>query len=233
MLVPYDNLIAALQDAADPDAAAPMAAYMRDQFLFLGINKPARQKLCKAFFKASKAAGKTDGAKAVDWEFVDLCWNKPQREFQYVACDYLSTMKEYLKPSDLPKIKKLVSAKSWWDTTDNLDVTAGFIAMQYPKVKDTLLKWSKDKDFWVRRVARDHQLTRKEDTDEQLLAQILENNLPPLLPESLQDEFFINKAVGWALRDYSKTNPDWVRKFIDEHRDVMSKLSIREGSKYL
>jgi 3-methyladenine DNA glycosylase AlkD len=89
-----------------------------------------------------------------------------------------------------------------------------------------MLKWSQDPDFWVRRVAIEFQLLRKGETDTALLAQIIENNLG-------SQEFFINKAIGWALRDYSKTNPAWVADFINRHQEDLSKLSIREGSKYL
>ena len=89
-----------------------------------------------------------------------------------------------------------------------------------------MLEWSRDEDFWLRRLAIEHQLLQKEETDVQLLEQILINNLN-------QTEFFINKAIGWALRDYSKTNPDWVREFIEKYKDRLSKLSIKEGSKYL
>jgi len=89
-----------------------------------------------------------------------------------------------------------------------------------------MLKWSVDEDFWVRRVAIDHQLGRKEKTNTDLLEKILTNNFG-------SKEFFINKAIGWALRDYSKTNPDWVRYFIGKYKNKMDKLSIREGSKYI
>lgn len=89
-----------------------------------------------------------------------------------------------------------------------------------------MLKWSQDSDFWVRRVAIEYQLLKKDQTNKELLRQILQNNLN-------DQEFFINKAIGWALRDYSKTNPEWVNEFIEENRDGLSKLSIREGSKYL
>lgn len=89
-----------------------------------------------------------------------------------------------------------------------------------------MLEWSRDEDFWLRRLAIEHQLLQKEETDVQLLEQILVNNLD-------QFEFFINKAIGWALRDYSKTNPDWVLEFIEKYKDKLSKLSIKEGSKYL
>ena len=89
-----------------------------------------------------------------------------------------------------------------------------------------LLDWSQSDNIWLRRVAIDHQLLRKEKTDTALLEQILRNNLG-------QTEFFINKAIGWALRDYSKTNPEWVKNFIRQHHGKMAPLSIREASKYL
>ena len=93
-------------------------------------------------------------------------------------------------------------------------------------VDDLMLEWSCDNDFWVRRIAIDHQLCRKDKTNTILLEKILVNNFG-------SDEFFINKAIGWALRDYSKTNPEWVREFINKYKDKMSSLSVREASKYI
>jgi len=89
-----------------------------------------------------------------------------------------------------------------------------------------MLKWSKDEDFWIRRIAITHQISRKEKTNVELLEEILVNNFG-------SSEFFINKAIGWSLREYSKTNTDWVRNFIKIHENEMDKLSIREASKYL
>jgi 3-methyladenine DNA glycosylase AlkD len=230
MSIPYQDLLAFLEAAADPSKAPGMAAYMRDQFPFLGLNKPERQKLCRAFFKAAKKDGE------VDWAFVDECWQRAEREFQYVACDYLAALKEHLVPDDLERIKHLATTKPWWDTVDNLDVTAGSITRAYPQTKPVMLAWSCDnaspQSLWLRRIAIDHQLMAKDATDTALLAQIIENNLAPAAG-AFASEFFINKAIGWALRDYSKTNPTWVRAFIDTHREHMAKLSIREGSKYV
>ena len=89
-----------------------------------------------------------------------------------------------------------------------------------------MLKWSKDEDFWVRRIAIDHQLCRKEKTNTELLEKIIVNNFG-------SNEFFINKAIGWSLRDYSKTNPKWVKEFVEKYKDKMDKLSIKEASKYI
>jgi len=216
----HQELFAAFEAAADADLAAQMSAYMRDQFAFLGIKTPQRKALSKDFLKVAKKAPE------VDWGFIDACWARDEREFQYLALDYLDGVKKKLTPADIPRIRRLAQAKPWWDTVDNLDTVVGEVALAYPEVKQTMLAWSVDDDFWLRRLAIDHQLLRKEQTDTVLLRRILVNNLG-------QTEFFINKAIGWALRDYSKTDPAWVRAFIDKHRERMAALSIREASKYL
>lgn len=213
-------LLASLQQHADPDKAAAMSAYMKNQFDHLGIPTPLRRQLSKPFIRQLSA--QTD----IDWPFIEACWQAPYRELSYVALDYLSAIKARLSPADLPKLKHLAISRSWWDTIDCLDRIIGDIAMRHPVVNKTLLAWSVDDNLWLRRIAIDHQLLRKDRTDTALLERILCNNLG-------QTEFFINKAIGWALRDYSKTNPDWVRGFIARHRQQMAALSIREASRYL
>ena len=208
-----------LKAVAIPNDAMAMKAYMKNKFEFLGVKTPARRKLAKVFFKQH-----TDSV--IDWNFINEAWNNPYRELQYVALDYLEIRKKILAPSDLPRLKKLAQTKSWWDTVDFLDRLVGSIIARFPETKATILSWSCDEDIWLRRLAIDHQLLKKEETDTELLEKILVNNLG-------QTEFFINKAIGWALRDYSKTNPDWVRDFIERHQAEMATLSIREGSKYL
>ena len=135
-------------------------------------------------------------------------------------------MNDYLTYGDIPKIKKYVKTKQWWDTIDFLDRVIGEIGLKDNRVDDLMLEWSCDNDFWVRRIAIGHQLCRKEKTNTELLEKILVNNFG-------SDEFFINKAIGWALRDYSKTNPLWVREFLSKYKDKMSNLSIKEASKYI
>ncbi|MBN2960849.1 MAG: DNA alkylation repair protein [Streptococcus gordonii] len=214
-----EELVKELKAVANPDDAVAMKAYMKNKFEFLGVKTPARRKLAKAFFKPQ-----TD--LVIDWNFINEAWNYPYRELQYTALDYLEIRKNLLTPSDLPHLKKLAQTKSWWDTVDFLDRLVGSIIARFPETKATILSWSCDEDIWLRRLAIDHQLLRKEETDTELLEKILVNNLG-------QTEFFINKAIGWALRDFSKTNPDWVKDFIERHRAEMATLSIREGSKYL
>lgn len=151
---------------------------------------------------------------------------KDAREYQYVAANYLKAMQSYLTESDLPKLERLVVTKSWWDTVDILDRVVGSLVYDKPEQGEIILQWSLSDNIWLRRVAIDHQLLRKEKTDVQLMEKILLNNLD-------QPEFFINKAIGWALRDYSKTNPDWVASFIEKNKERMAELSIKEASKYL
>lgn len=212
-------LLKELRNLANADDARAMKAYMRGRFEFLGVKTPARRKAAKAFFKKH-------GGADIDWRFVRQAWEHPFREMQYAALDYLETRKNLLRPGDLPQLKKLAQTKSWWDTIDFLDRLAGGIIAGFPETRPVILQWSRDEDIWLRRLAIDHQLLRKDQTDQHLLEQILVNNLD-------QTEFFINKAIGWALRDYSKTNPEWVKNFIRQHHGKMAPLSIREASKYL
>ena len=202
------------------EQAQRMSKYMLNKFEYIGIKTPERRKIFKNFFSEYKSEEK------IDWEFVNKCWENKYREFQYVAADYLKNMKDKLTIDDIPKLKQLVLEKSWWDTIDNLDMTIGALALKDSNVNKILLEWSLDENIWLRRIAIDHQLLRKEKTNTELLEKILKNNLG-------QAEFFINKAIGWALRDYSKTNPEWVKNFIEENKEKMAKLSIKEASKYL
>ena len=202
------------------EQAQKMSKYMLNKFEYIGIKTPERREIFKNFFKEYKNKEK------IDWEFVNKCWENKYREFQYVAADYLKNMKDKLTIDDIPKLKQLILKKSWWDTIDNLDMTIGALALKDSNVNKILLEWSLDENIWLRRIAIDHQLLRKEKTNAELLEKILKNNLG-------QAEFFINKAIGWALRDYSKISPEWVKNFIEKNKENMAKLSIKEASKYL
>ena len=214
-----EDLIPILEAATVPEKIPDMEAYMKNKFSFLGVQKPILKKIEREFFKPFIK-------NPIDWAFVEECWQQPYREFQYIAMDYLDKKKKELRPEDFPKLKQLAQTKSWWDSIDQLDLIIGEITFHYPETKQVMLEWSKDQDFRLRRIAIDNQLMRKEKTDTDLLEKVILNNLG-------QSEFFINKAIGWSLRNYSKVNPDWVGAFIDRYRDQLSPLSIREGSKYL
>lgn len=216
----YLEIRAMFENREDKENALAMAKYMRNKFKFYGLPTPKRKEIYKSFLKDEKKN------KIIDWDFLDKCYQDEHREFQYLVCDYLNAMIKYLTYEDIFKIKKYLKSKQWWDTIDFLDTVIGKIGLRDNRVDDLMLKWSKDEDFWIRRVAIDHQLCRKEKTNTKLLEQIVVNNFG-------SDEFFINKAIGWSLRDYSKTNPNWVRYFIDKYKDKMNKLSIKEAGKYI
>ena len=220
----YEKLYAEMLNYKNKEQAEKMSAYMLNKFKHIGIRTPERRKIFKDFFKEYKK--EQEKSEKINWDFINNCWKNEYRELQYSALDYLQAVKDILTDKDIPKLKTLALSKSWWDTIDYFDMIIGGIALKYPKVNDTILKWSTDENIWLRRIAIDHQLLRKEKTNAELLEKIIKNNFG-------QTEFFINKAIGWALRDYSKTNPKWVRDFIEKNKDKMAKLSIKEGSKYI
>ena len=216
----YITIKQKFEENKNQEQAISMEKYMRNLFDFYGIQTPKRKAIYKDFLKEEKKN------KKIDWNFLDECYNDSHREFQYLVYDYLLALNDYLTYDDIQKIKKYAKTKQWWDTIDFLDKVIGNIGLKDKKVDKLMLKWSKDEDFWLRRLAIDHQLGRKEKTNTDLLKQIIINNLG-------SNEFFINKAIGWSLRDYSKTNPKWVKDFIQKHKDQMNKLSIKEASKYI
>ena len=214
------EIIDCLEARADNVRALDMSKYMKNKFEFFGVGASERNEIWKPYFKEAKKT------KKIDWDFIEICFKHEKRECQYTAAYYLKHMQKFLAEDDISKLKELVLTKSWWDTVDILDKVIGSIIYNNKKLYSIMLEWSKDDNIWLRRVAIDHQLLRKENTDVQLLEKILINNLN-------HKEFFVNKAIGWALRDYSKTNPQWVRNFIEVHKENMASLSIREASKYL
>ncbi len=157
-----EDIFQGLKEVANPEDAIHMKAYMKDQFEFLGVKTPVRRKLSKVFFKKNSSP-------AIDWKFIHQAWDNPYREMQYVVLDYLQMKQKALTPSDLSKIKKLAQTKPWWDTIDFLCRSVGFICLHYPETKKFVLEWSRDEDFWLRRLAIEHQLLQKEETDVQLL----------------------------------------------------------------
>lgn len=216
----YGNLFEELKSLQDSERAVSMAAYMRNQFPFLGIAATPRKLVAKSYFRIALQEH------IIDFDFVEKCFQQQEREYQQLAVDYLLSIQNLLTPEDLNRIKKYIVTKSWWDTVDGLDGVIGSMTLRYPELKKVMVEWSQTDNIWLRRVAIDHQLLFKNKTDTLLLAEIITNNFGT-------KEFFINKAIGWSLRDYSKTNPQWVKDFIQKHSSQMAPLSIREGSKYL
>lgn len=213
-----NTLVSTLRENSIEENIIPMEKYMKNNFKFLGIKSVERRELSKGFLRKEKDI--------INWEEVFYLWELEEREFQYIALDYLKARKKFLKIDDLENLLKLAKKKPWWDTIDLLAPLVGEAIFDFKDKNKLMLDLSKDENMWLRRIAILHQLKFKEDTDEKLLEEIIKNNFG-------SKEFFINKAIGWILREYSKTNNIWVRNFLDEYKDVLSPLSIREGSKIL
>ena len=204
----------------DKENAVAMSKYMRNMFDFYGLPTPKRKEVYNDFIKAEKKT------KKIDWEFLDKCYEDNHREFQYLVYDYLLAMKQYVSYEDITKIKNYIITKSWWDTIDFLCKVIGDVELRDSRVKELILEWSKNDNIWIKRTAIEHQLNLKDKTDYELLEKIIVNNFGT-------DEFFINKAIGWALREYSKTDQNCVKNFINKYKNQMSDLSIKEACKYI
>ena len=214
----YQELFDELAAMKNEARALEMSRYMRNLFPFLGVPRPVRSELYKKYYKGLE--------NHIDWIYVYICFKKEEREYQYLAIDYLNQQRRLLVIEDLPRLYELIKTRSWWDSVDGFPRMIGEIVRRYEGAGDIMLKWSCDDNIWIRRVSIIHQLLFKDKMDLVLLEKIIVNNLG-------SKEFFINKAIGWILRDYSKTDKTWVAAFIDRYRDKLDKLSIREASKYL
>jgi 3-methyladenine DNA glycosylase AlkD len=207
----------ALKPLADPVQAQGMAAYMKHQFRYLGIATPARRAACAQLVR------KFDGDPV---PVAKALWKLDEREYQYVAVDLLRRHGKRLDGSDLPALEALVQSKSWWDCVDALVPTIGEIVYRERSLAARMDELIEAEDFWLRRVAILHQLAWKDETDNRRLFRYC-------LHCAGEKEFFIRKAIGWALRQYARTAPDKVRRFVDQHGGKLSGLSVREATKHL
>jgi 3-methyladenine DNA glycosylase AlkD len=208
--------------ARDPERAPAMAAYMRDQFPFLGLPTPARAPLEREAFVAA-------GGKALDErDLADLalaCWERDEREYQYAACGVLGRRVKALGGGFLATAEQLITTKSWWDTIDDLaGHVVGPIVLSDRSQRSVMDRWLADDDIWLARTAILHQLPCKADTDARWL-------FDACLARAADTEFFIRKAIGWALRSYSYVDAMAVEQFVTEHADELSGLSRREAMK--
>lgn len=214
------RLIEAFYAEQNLEKAAGMAAYMKNQFSFLGIPKPRRVQLQKEYIKQAKKKGE------VDWAALFTLWERPEREFHYTVVDYLRSLQDILQLADIDNIKRLIVTRSWWDTVDLLaSGPTGHLCSKHPDLVDSrIIPWSHSENIWLVRTALLYQLKYKTKTDTEVLGQVI-------LANRHSQQFFIKKAIGWILREYSKTDNEWVARFLADHD--LSPLSVREASKYL
>jgi len=199
-----------------------MAAYMRDQFPFLGIPGPTQRTLALEVL-----AGLPRPAEEDLREVALGCWALAEREYQYFACGWLRRHARVCSAGFVETARYLIVTKSWWDTVDALAAhLVGPLVARHPALLSTMDSWLTDDDLWLVRTAILHQLRYKEQTDAVRLFRYC-------TAQAEHRDFFVRKAIGWALREYAKTDPAAVRAYVHAHESRLSALSVREALKNL
>jgi 3-methyladenine DNA glycosylase AlkD len=217
-----DRLVRIYSAARDPERAGPAAAYMRNQFPFLGLPAPAQEALNRSV-TAGLPAPTEDDLRTV----ALVCWRLDEREYQYFACAWLRRHVRVPGPGFLGTARTLITTKSWWDTVDALATRfVGGLVRRHPELSAEMDAWSADENLWLVRTAILHQLHYGADTDTGRLFGYCTR-------QAGHPDFFVRKAIGWALRQYARTDPDAVRRYLDDNAGRLSGLSVREAAKHL
>lgn len=210
-----------LRVLADRDKAGPMQAYMKDHGTFLGVASPDRraaQRLAWLGICKPTEAELAEAARAL--------WALDEREFQYAAIDLIAKFHKVCSAAFVPEVSfELITTKSWWDTVDGLQHAVEPFVARFPELISLMRTWLQSNNIWVVRSAILHQLHRKRDTNPDLLFEFC-------TVKATEQEFFIAKAIGWALREYSYVDGSAVRAFV-ERTPQLRPLSKREGLKAL
>lgn len=207
---------------ANPEIAQAQSAYMKNLFTFCGLPKPLRASISKEILKEIKINNEEELI-----ILIKKLWAEQNREYHYLAIELLNKYHKLWTINILDLILHMIQTNSWWDSVDALAAKSMGLYLQKftEKIKITD-NWIKSDNLWLKRTAILFQLKYKEKTDSALLF----NYCKLVMHEK---EFFIRKAIGWALREYSKTNAPKVKNFIEENRNHLSYLSIKEASKYI
>ena len=198
-----EALLSEFESGANLDIAIGQKAYMKDKFDFYGLKSPIRKKLQKPFLLKEELPLKND----LD-ELLMTLWQQPQREVQYFAQELLQKYTKQFEKEDVSLIEYMITTKSWWDTVDFIASNIlGSYFIKFPKLRSIYVtKWISSNNMWLQRSALLFQLKYKNDVDVELLSFAIQSLLG-------SKEFFINKAIGWSLRQYGKFNPEWVLEF--------------------
>lgn len=225
------DLVAAVRDAladcADPERAAAQRAYMASAMPFLGVSAPRRRQVLRPLLADPGLAPAGRG----EWEgVVRRLWDGARyREERYAALDLLTDRRRrpWWDRDVLPLVEHLVRTGAWWDLVDPVSRVLGeALSAQPDEVGGVVRAWSREDDLWLRRAAIISQLGRGEQTDRELLTDTIAVNLG-------DRELFIRKAIGWSLRQFARTDPEWVRDFVAAHESELSPLSRREALRWL
>lgn len=217
----FESFVKSLRKHHNQENAVLMEKYMKGLFPFIGLKSPERRSYSKDFIHAFQDIT-IDDCK----QYIMKLWGLPEREFQYIALDILVKKKKQLDVQHTDMIEFVITTKPWWDTVDAIaGHLVGALFLKYPNLIESKgEKWLVSEHMWLQRTMILFQLKYKEKTDEELLFTIINKTMHI-------NEFFIQKAVGWSLREYSKTNPASVLRFIESH--PLSNLARREGLKYI
>ncbi|MFD2614134.1 DNA alkylation repair protein [Paenibacillus gansuensis] len=208
-------------DHADPAQAEPMKSYMRGLFPFLGIRMPKRTELTRELLRNHGLPADEDLPAVV----LEL-WQLPEREYQYAALALLTKTAAKAPRDRIALLEQLITSKPWWDTVDHLAGTlVGAYMNKYPdQIPTYTARWLDSGELWLQRSVLLFQLKYKGQTDTDLLFDAIRRT-------ARDKDFFIRKAIGWALREYSKTDPEAVIRFTKENE--LSPLSEKEALKWL
>jgi 3-methyladenine DNA glycosylase AlkD len=212
-----------LAAVADPTRAAGMQAYMKSTMPYYGVRMPDVRAICKRAFAEHPLASCDEWQAAV----LELWRNAKFREERYVAMELAAQTRyaEYRTPAVLPMLEEMIVTGAWWDHVDEGAHLVGQMLRAHPKEMQPVMRaWSTDENLWKRRVSIICQISFKKDTDLELLYANIEPNLA-------DRDFFIRKAIGWALRAYAWTDPAEVVRYVREHESQLSGLSRREALK--
>jgi len=206
---------------ANRENAFYMKKYMKGQFEYFGIKSPERREIMNDFLKEYDYPPEGELG-----QIAQECWEQPQREYQYLIMEILGKLAKKAEKNRIDLYEFMVLNKSWWDTVDYIAANlVGVHFQKYPDlIRDYTEKWMESGNIWLQRTAILFQLKYKKKTDLVMLTDYIGR---------LQGskEFFINKPIGWILREYSKTDPDWVVNYVQSN--PLAPLSRREALKWL
>jgi len=203
---------------SNPSIAKSQKAYMRNQFEFIGLTANKRREIQKKFFQNLEINDLN--------KFIYKLWNLNGRDYQYLAQELLYSNHKKFKAEDIQLIEYMIINKPWWDTIDFLSpkILGKYFKLYPEEIEKNTQKWILSNNIWLKRSAILFQLKYKETLNTDLLYRII-------VPLSNSKEFFINKAIGWILREFGKTNKEWVINFVKKNK--LSNLSVREALKHI
>ena len=217
------ELRSALKKAGNPDYAIQMQKYMKSEMPYHGVKSAGQKEIYRTIFKKYPPKDFQEYR-----QVIEELWDAEFREERYGAIRYAKQFSKFQTMQALPLYRMMIEAGAWWDYVDSIaiDLIGSLLSSFEEEMKEELRRWITDEHLWIRRAAILSQLRFKKDTDHEMFFEFCSTCIH-------EKTFWMRKAIGWALRDYSKHEPDRVREFIEKNRENMSGLTLREASKYI